>query len=661
MHDVSFVVLAAGLGRRMKSKRSKVLHEIGGKPMVQRTVETVKKLRPNQVIIVANKNNLKNLQKILGAKVTYVIQPSQMGTADAARAALPVVKSQNVAVLYGDDTAFYGPEILERILSKHVKSEAIITFVTLVKADPGGLGRVLRKNRQLAGIVEEKDATFSQKRINEVNDGVYFFQKSWLVKNIRRVKNSPVTGEYYLTDLVNLAIKDKQKVETHVLSDQNHWHSINTPEELEEAKVKLEKRTHVMGIAGAGASAIAAIAKQQGFNISGCDINPHSAYESNLKDIDIKQGHQPSHLHNIGKLVISSAILKNDPKNKEVTYAKKHKIPILLWEKFQSEYLQNGKFTVAVAGAYGKSTTTAMISKVLTDAGLDPTCEIGAKVLEWGVNYRVGKSKYYVCEVDEYLDKFLNYNPDVAVVLNLGWDHPDYFKTKRQVEKSYKKFVQRIKPRGFLVLSSEIKHLSKSAPKSVKTVVIEDFGKYNLSIIGDFRRENANAALTVAKLLNLDIKKAKRVIENFKGTGRRLEFKGEIDGVKIYDDYAVQPYTVLKTTNALKTKHPNSQLTLIFEPHTFSRINTFFNQFVDALKRVQADKILITNVYRAREQGDVKKLAKKLASVIGPKAVYSGSIEKTSTIVKNQLSNYDVILSMGAGDVYKIYDKIKNG
>jgi UDP-N-acetylmuramate--alanine ligase len=654
--DVSLIILAAGLGKRMNSRTSKVLHQVGGKPMILHTWELAQKINPAQIIIVANTKNIRQLQKNISGNTQFIIQKEQKGTADAVAAALPQVLSNDVAVLYGDDTAFYEPKTLKGAYKKHLSSGSVITFVTLIKKDATGLGRIVRKNSKLVSIIEEKDASAAQKQIKEVNDGLYFFKKAWLITHLNRVKPSPVTGEYYLTDLIQIALNNNQKVETYTLKDMGEWHGVNTPADLKEANLKLERKIHIMGIAGAGAAAVAAIAKKQGYDVSGCDLNPSSVYLENLKGIEVERGHSPDHLHTIGKLLISGAILRNDPKNPELQTAKKNKIPVLLWEEFQSQYLQSGKFVIAVAGAYGKSTTTSMISKVLIDAGLDPTCEVGAKILDWGVNFRIGKSKYYVCEIDEYMDKFLNYSPDVLVVLNLGWDHPDYFKTREQLENSYKKLVQRVKPGGTLIIPANLNDLGKSAPKSVHVVKIDDFGKYNLSIIGDFRKENGDAALTVAKLLKLDLQKAKSSAENFSGTGRRLELKGTVGSVEVYDDYAVQPYTVLKTASALAEKFPKKRMAMVFEPHTFSRINKFFEDFVSSLKNINADHIYVTNVYPAREKGDVEKLSKKIVKAVGAKASYSGSIEQTAQILAGELGKYDIVLSMGAGNVYKIYD-----
>jgi len=657
--DLTVVILAAGHGTRMKSNIPKVLHEIGNKPMIFHTVGLVEKINPLKTIVVANFNNLNNLRKVVGSNVDYVVQKVNEGTAAAAVAAMPKIKTFDTAILYGDDTAFYKPDTIENAFKKHKSSNAVITFITLIKDNPQGLGRIVRKGNKIAAIMEEKDATKSQKTIHEVNDGLYFFNSNWLKQSISKLTPSPVTGEYYLTDLIQIAINNGLKVETYTLKDPGEWHGVNTPEDLLDAKAKIERKIHVMGIAGAGASALSAIAKSAGFEVTGCDLHPQSAYKNNLKGIEVKKGHSPDHLHGIGQLILSSAILRNDPKNVEIAYAKKHGIPIHLWEQFQANVLQKDKFVIAVAGAYGKSTTTAMVSKVLIDAGLDPTCEVGAKILEWGVNFRVGKSKYYVCEIDEYLDKFLNYSPDILVVLNLGWDHPDYFKTRQQLENSYKKLVQRIKPNGTLIIPANLNDLAKSAPKSASVVKIEDFGKYNLKIIGDFRKENGDAAMAVAKLLKLNLPKAKSSIESFSGTGRRLELKGSIKRIDVYDDYAVQPYTVEKTANALAKKFPEKKMALVFEPHTFSRINKFFDEFVASLKSINAEHIYITSVYPAREKGDVEKLSKRIVARVGSKASYSGSIEQTAQAVKKDLNKYDVILSMGAGNVYRIYDLLK--
>lgn len=647
----------------MKSGKSKVLHEISGQSLIEKTIATVKDTRPAQIIAVANKKNLTEMKKMFKNQVLYAFQPQPKGTGNAALIGLKSVKENVpvVCVMYGDDTAFYKPKTIGDVYTHHLKSGAVVTFVTVKLEDPAGFGRIIRGNGKVTAIIEEKDATSAQKQINEVNDGVYFFEKDWLSKNIRKLKPSKVTGELYITDMIEEAIRQKKKVETYTLSDPDEWHSVNTPQDLKKARKKHVKNIHMMGILGAGASAVCGIAKGYGFDVSGCDLIPDSPYAKNL-DMSIYKNHDPTHLKNVSMLIVSPSVLKFDPDNSEIKAARKLLTPTLTWQEFQGRFLQKGKFVIAVAGAYGKSTTTAMISQILIDQNLDPTCEIGASPLAWGQNFRVGKSKYYVCEADEYNDNFLNYDADIAVVLNLGWDHPDYFKTKKAVFASFKKFIANIKGNGILVIGGDKDSavLARYARPDVKVVKIAKIDKLDLSIIGDFRKENANAALTVAGLLNLDPSAAKHTVEEFGGIGRRLEYKGEINGVKVYDDYAVQPYTVLKTANALEEKYKRKRIALVFEPHTFSRISVFFDDFVKNLSRAKVDSIFITEVYAAREQGDSKRLAEDLAKRVGNKATFSGSLEETARYLKKHLGEFDIVLSMGAGGVYKFWDLLNS-
>ncbi|MBI3282472.1 HAD-IA family hydrolase [Candidatus Curtissbacteria bacterium] len=419
-------------------------------------------------------------------------------------------------------------------------------------------------------------------------------------------------------------------------------------------------KIHIMGIAGAGAAAVAGIAKEYGYQVTGCDLAPRSPYTQNLQ-VKIEKGHDPSHTRNIDLLVMSPAVEKLDPDNAEIERAKEEKIPVMSWQHFQGKYLQKDQFTITVAGAYGKSTTTAMIAKIATDLNLDPTCEIGAKVLDWDANFRVGKSKYYVCESDEYNNNFLNYYPDIAVVLNVAWDHPDFFKTQEELFSSYQKFVANIKKNGILIIFQDrkLQELANGVREDIKVLKVEAFGKTNLKIIGEFRQQNAQAALTVAQVLGLDVGKAKSSLASFSGIGRRLEYKGRLKGVKFYDDYAVQPYTVLKTANALKAKYNDKKVLLVLEPHTFSRVATFFNDFIASLKKSTVDQIFVTDVYAAREKGDKSALSKKLAKGVGPKAKYTGSIRKTAIYTESNLGKYDIVCSMGAGNSYKFYDLVK--
>lgn len=659
-NDIAIIILAAGRGTRMNSQFSKVLHKVGDKTLIERTHQTLKRINPAQTIAVIG-YDADSVKKVLGSKVDYALQEEQLGTAHAVQIGLEKVAKnvETVLVLNGDDSAFYKHETIEDVLRTHQKNKATITFVTLETENPSGLGRIVRKNGKLLKIAEEKEADENEKKIKEVNDGLYIFNKKWLSANINKIQKSQNAKEYYLVDLIKLAIGQKEKVDTYKLKDPQQWHGVNTLADLQKAHIKFANKIHIMGICGAGASAVAGIAKGYGYQVSGCDLKPDSPYVKNLQ-IKIEKGHSKNHVKNIDMLITSPAIEKLDPKNEEIKQAKQAKIPTLSWQKFQGEYLQLGKYVITVAGAYGKSTTTSMISQMLTDANLDPTCEVGAKVVAWDQNFRVGKSEYYVCESDEYNNNFLNYKPDIAVILNTAWDHPDFFKSRDDVLESYRKFIQNIKPNGYLIVPNnfDAQELIEQKRDDVKVVHIGDFGEIDLQIIGDFRKQNANAAITVANILGIDINIAKKSLEDFKGVGRRLEPKGEIQNVQFYDDYAVQPYTVLETSNALKKKFQEKRVILVFEPHTFSRINTFFADFIKSLQDSNVNQVLVTDVYGAREKGNPKELAKKIAAQVGLKSVYTGTLEQTAKYVKKNMNTFDVVCSMGAGDSYKLYDLV---
>lgn len=654
------IILAAGLGKRMKSKLPKVLHKLANRPIIEYSFEVVKDTRPSQIIVVSSSDDLNKLKTLLiGAD--FVIQRKALGTADATMQAIQKIRPdiKTILVVYGADLAFFNPKTLSQVIKQHWRTNSVQTLVTAKILNPTGCGRIIRNKGKIVDIVEEKDATEKIKKIKEVNVGIYVFDKISLERNLQKVKPSPVSGEKYLVDLVRIAAKAGEKTQTYTLKDTNQWLMIDTSNDLKLASQKLTKRIHIMGIAGAGASAVAQIAKGNGYEVTGCDINPQSSYLKNSK-LEVKKGHESSHIHNIGTLIVSPAITKYDPKNSELKEAKRQKIPVLTWQEFQGKFLQKDKYVISIAGAYGKSTTTAMIAQVLIDGGFDPTCEIGATVIDWGKNYRLGKSKFYVNEADEYNNNFLNYKPNIAVILNVAWDHPDYFKTKDEVFDSFKNFIYNMKKDAILIIRKDpkLERLAKFAHPDIKIVKIKNYGNYKLSIIGNFRKINSDAALTLAEVLGINLSLAKKSIQNFSGVERRLEFKGKIRNTSFYDDYAVQPYTILKTVNALKEKFKNNKVLLVLEPHTFTRVKVFFNDFVKSLKESSVDKILITEIYPAREKGDKKVFAKKLAKAVGKKAEFSGSIDQTALYLKKRIKDYNVICSMGAGDSYKLYDKL---
>lgn len=241
---VSAVILAAGKGTRMKSSRPKVIHEICGRPMIVYTLENLRKAKIEDIVtVVSFKKNLV-INKIKGAVKIAIQKNPKGGTADAAKAGYGLISknSDTLLIINGDDSAFYTPNTIQEIIKIHSERERKLTFVSLIKDNPTGLGRVIRgKNGLITKIVEEKDATDEERKIKEVNDGLYIFDKSWFTRNIKKVNKGP-QGEYYLVDLIKLAIDQKDKMATYTLPNDNEWHGINTPEQLIDAEEKMKQR-----------------------------------------------------------------------------------------------------------------------------------------------------------------------------------------------------------------------------------------------------------------------------------------------------------------------------------------------------------------------------------------------------------------------------------
>jgi bifunctional UDP-N-acetylglucosamine pyrophosphorylase/glucosamine-1-phosphate N-acetyltransferase len=237
MKNVSAVILAAGKGTRMKSELPKILHLIDGKPLIQFPLETLRSLKLAQLITVI-KHKADLILPLVKPYADVAYQGDDYGTGKAVEAALPVLQKNidTIMVVNGDDSMFYGKDTFRNVLTKHKEEKNVITFITLLKDDPTGYGRVIYdKFGNFKKIVEEKDATVSQKKIQEVNDGVYIFDKTFLLANIEKLKPSKVTGEYYLTDLINVALKKNKRIGTHLLENSSEFFGISTKKDVHRA------------------------------------------------------------------------------------------------------------------------------------------------------------------------------------------------------------------------------------------------------------------------------------------------------------------------------------------------------------------------------------------------------------------------------------------
>lgn len=236
---IGAIVLAAGKGSRMKSKtKNKVTLMLADKPMIVHSVHLLETLHIHPIVIVVGFAK-QSVMDVLGERVYFAEQTKRLGTAHAAVKGLEIIEKMNVSdvlIIQGDDSAFYTPEIMDKLIKKHQESNAALTFLTIEKDNPYGLGRVVRdRDENLVKIVEEKDATEEERKIKEINPACYVFSTAFLHIYLKEVKKSPVTGEYYLTSLIDLAIRHKKTVET-LRGGSIPWRGVNTKEELEEAQ-----------------------------------------------------------------------------------------------------------------------------------------------------------------------------------------------------------------------------------------------------------------------------------------------------------------------------------------------------------------------------------------------------------------------------------------
>lgn len=242
--DITGVILAGGKGKRMQSSLPKPLHLIAGRPIIAYPLENLRKAGIKNIVpVFGYKKSM--LLRYLSENLNYAIQPKQLGTGNAVLNAFPKIPSntKHLLVINGDDSAFYKPETIKKVVEIHIKDKSTLTFVSLIQNDPTGLGRVVRNSKgKLIAIVEDKNTTDKQKKIKEVNDGLYIFDYKWITKNIFNITKNKIAKEYYLPDLIKIALKNNDKVSVYTLPDASEWQGINTPEQLEEANVKMIDR-----------------------------------------------------------------------------------------------------------------------------------------------------------------------------------------------------------------------------------------------------------------------------------------------------------------------------------------------------------------------------------------------------------------------------------
>ena len=436
---------------------------------------------------------------------------------------------------------------------------------------------------------------------------------------------------------------------------------------------------HFMGVAGAGMSALALVARRRGVAVTGCDKDAEQGGASAADDVrraggQVFAGHDPSHLEGARAVVVSSAV---SPEHPELARARELGLPIVRRAEALAAAISPGE-VVAVAGTHGKTTTTVMTTEALAAAGLNPTGIAGGRVSSWGGNARIGGAGLFVVEADEYDKSFLALTPQVAVINNVEADHLECYGTVEHLEESFAKFAspaRRViyggddqaavrvarstgRPAWSVGMGSQadvrFKIVDRAAGRTVASVSLPtgQTEELRLRVPGLHNVRNASAALAVCAELKADLGKVLEALEGFRGVGRRFELVGEAAGVVVVDDYAHHEAEIAATLEGARQAYPRRRLVAAFQPHLFSRTAEHGPAMGRAL--AAADVVVVTDVYAAREQplpGVTGKLVADAAREAGARVHWVQSRGQLGKELAALTKPEDVVLTMGAGDI----------
>lgn len=450
-------------------------------------------------------------------------------------------------------------------------------------------------------------------------------------------------------------------------------------------------RIHLVGIGGTGLSAIARVLLEKGHVVSGSDrLETPCTQDLRAAGARITIGHRPENIDGVELVVRSSAIPDNNP---EVVAALAQGIPVVKRAEFLGS-LTEGHTTIAVAGTHGKTTTTAMIAWILATLDQDPSFISGGVLNNLGTNARAGKGQEFVVEADEYDRMFLGLKPDIEVITNVEHDHPDCYPTGQDYQAAFRKFTGLLPASGTLVFCAEdvgarqvVSQLRLTGRRLIAygwsnqhTLIVNEYAiardlracpnagflftgsildqtvTLSLQVPGRHNVLNALAALTIVRLLNLDLVAAGRALEQFTGTSRRFEVRGEAGGVIFIDDYGHHPTEIRATLAAARSRYPGRRIWAVWQPHTYSRTRTLFNEFATAF--TDADAVIVTEVYQSREpQQDFS--AEQIVRVMTHPAVqFIADLPAVSEYLISHLSRGDVLVVLSAGDADQVSGQV---
>ncbi|OGE84202.1 MAG: hypothetical protein A2846_02480 [Candidatus Doudnabacteria bacterium RIFCSPHIGHO2_01_FULL_49_9] len=420
---------------------------------------------------------------------------------------------------------------------------------------------------------------------------------------------------------------------------------------------KKYNKIHIIGSQGIGLSALAGLLSAAGARISGSDLETGGHGAANVPlDADL--------------IIYSNAVPSDNP---ERDRARELKIPESSYPQALGEFAR-GKKVIAVSGTNGKTTTTAMIGWIMEKAGFDPTVIVGSSVLDWNKNYRAGKGDWIVLEADEYKRAFLNYVPDIAVITNIALDHLDYYRDLDDIKQAFTEFITKLKPSGILVYNLEDENTvavsSDPSPgdgegQRERSLIGFVHGNFKLRVPGQFNQQNAAAASAVCRVLGISQKTIEGALATFRGTWRRFERVGRLGSTEIISDYAHHPDGVRAVLAAANEIYGGKTLA-VFQPHQHNRTKKLFAQFVEAFSASPVNDIIISEIFdvAGREQtADQDVSSKDLVREIkkcGKHVIYANNLQDCETMTRELAKDYNAIIIMGAGDIYKVADKLVN-
>ena len=447
-------------------------------------------------------------------------------------------------------------------------------------------------------------------------------------------------------------------------------------------------RVHFIGIGGISMSGLAEILLEEGFTVSGSDMKDSDLCR-HLREAGARVtiGQAAENIEDPDVVVFTAAI---HPDNPEFAAARDRGIPMLSRAELLGELMKNYGEAVNVAGTHGKTTTTSMISEILLQAGKDPTITVGGMLPSIGGNIRVGGSDYFVAEACEYTNSFLSFFPTVSVILNVEADHLDFFKDIDDIRHSFREFILRLPQdeRGLLVFNGDIREpeyfLSglgcrvltfghgENCDYRAEDISYDEFarpsytlmekgqdrGRISLGVTGEHNVYNSLSAIAVARSLGMEIPEIAAALKAYKGTERRFEYKGQVRGFTIIDDYAHHPQEI-EATLRTAAMYPHKKLWVAFQPHTYSRTKALLPEFAKALSG--ADSVILADIYAAREKNTVgitsADLAEKIAET-GTDVHYLPDFESIRKFILDHVEEGDLLITMGAGNIVDIGNQL---